>query len=220
MAFKTNTKNSVSVSAIQNEQGNLEVLPLAGQFFEFVLFLEDNNFFSYTKLLEKRPEELYFFTNVNARKKTSSDLIASTILKSEIAFTSSKNLFGVLRVHCNATFPINLHLNFDAVDVNWRYYVIAGNNFQNLTVDGTLANINFIKKQTDQKLADKTFEAIDSNFPGCNLFVFESEGVIPYSQRGIKDIRLINSDTKKTLIDHLPNPGYSENGIKIINTLN
>jgi len=215
-----NNKSCSNVFVALQQENDVPVQTAISDFFEFLVFVADNNFVSYTKLIPAEPGKVYCYSNVTAAGKPSANLIPSLVSKSQINGYGNKNVFGVIRVYCNTAFPIKLNLNFEAADVNWRYYLIANNNFKNLAIDGKLAKITFVKTEVDANTKDEVVNAINSNFPGANLSIFQSQKAIPYQQLGIKNIQLINADNNSVLINHLPNPGFKENGIKIINTLN
>lgn len=221
LLFSNSQQSTVSVFTALNDKEKPFIAPASDISFDFFVFLINPDFAAYSKLPVKKAEEIYLFSTKNVDSKNPSRLISSAIKKPQQTLARNKPLFGLVQIFFTGTFPISYTLHFEAAEATWKYYLLANNNLPNLTINGSSAGIDFARsKKTGKDQADQVAEAINNNFPGSNLLVFESQAPIAYQKSGRKDIQLINADKNSILINHLPNPSFNENGIKIINIQN
>jgi hypothetical protein len=208
------------VIAKLNDSDQLLSPPPANAAFDFYLLLSNPDFFTYTSPLPDSTSKAFQFTNRDAKSKPLTALLSSSIPKPQPSYVDGKPVFGIVRIVADATFPMTYSLSFKAANLKWRYYLIAGSNLNNLSIDGTTSDIKFIKTTSGGKpVGDKIYDAITSNFPDASLSIFESEKEVSLRQAGRKSIQLINTSNNVVLVPNLPNPALRENGIKIINTL-
>ena len=208
------------VIAQLNELDKLQSTPPSSAVFEFYLLLRNPDFITYTSPLPNTTNDAFLYTNRDSKSKSSITLLTSSIPKPQPSYVNGKPVFGLIRIVPDAAFPVTYTLGFKAANLKWRYYLIAGNNLANLSIDGTTANIKFIKTNAGGKpVGDKIYDAISSNYPDAGLSIFETEKEVSLRQVGRKNIQLINTSNSVVLVPHLPNPALKENGIKIINTL-
>jgi hypothetical protein len=219
LIFNNKDRSSVSVYQPVDEKGKGTLQPGDDVSFNFLVFLDTPDFISYTRLPGKQPGEVLLFSNVGVNDQSSVKLLPSTIAKPAVGLSNGRHLFALIRIVYTKPFPGNFVLEFEANEVMWKYYVVMGSNAKKLSVDGSAAAISFREAKAAKTSSDGVYKAIANNFPGATISLYESEIAVPFRQAGRKNIRLINSD-KNILIDHLPNPGLKENGIKIINTIN
>lgn len=217
--FNNNDSSNVSVYAPVDEKGKLLAEPKDNTSFSFFVFLLQPGFVSYTKLPARQADQLFLFTNVDENNNSTEELKVSIMSKQGVNTSGNRFAFGLVKIVYVKPFNEHFALKFEANDVTWKYYLVANSSSKKLLVDGSAADISFKETKGTKVSSDKVYNAMVNTFPNANISLFESEAPISYQQLGRKNIRLVNSD-KSILIDHLPNPGLNENGIKIINTIN
>ena len=205
------------VAGKQNEDGSFLTGAEETLEFDFFIFLSEKDFLIYTELLPKDPGKVYLLSNQAAGGKQAETITPDVIQKPKT--TIHKPLFGILRIRKNRPAPAHFTLHFEAAAIKWRYYLMADTANADLRVDGRLSEVSFRAAHGDGNAADdRIAQSIRGRYPGHTLLIFESDNAVPYRQWGRKNIQLINSRNNAVIVDHLPNPTFTDNGIKIINT--
>ncbi|WP_405205111.1 hypothetical protein [Aquimarina sp. LLG6339-5] len=110
--------------------------------------------------------------------------------------------------------PINFKAVFGAKSVKWKYYFVSNTEDIDVSLESRDNQISFNELVVDENTTDQIINSIQLNFPNTQVKIFESEDLVPYSNKPIKNIKLLqNGDV---LINHLPNPRVEQQGIQII----
>lgn len=217
LLLKNDEQGRLRVVAKQNEDGLFSAEGEQTMVFEFFIFLSENDFLIYTQLPPKKPGEVYLFSNQNSGGKQAQTLTPDVIQQPKT--TNTKPLFGILRISMDSFVPADFTLHFEAKAIKWRYYLMADATNADLRVDGRLSELSFRATDADGSAADDHIaQSIRGRFPNHTLLIFESDKAVPFRQSGRKNIQLINGRNNVVIVDHLPNPTFTDNGIKIINT--
>ncbi len=103
---------------------------------------------------------------------------------------------------------------FKSKSVKWKYYILSSTEASTLAIKDRGERLIFSELENQEAAADNIVNALKSNFPDSQLFVFESSTAIHYSDKILKNIQLIKNENM--IIKHLSNPGISDKGIQII----
>lgn len=103
---------------------------------------------------------------------------------------------------------------FKSKSVKWRYYFVSNPGTTGLDVKERNGQLTFNEVILQDERSDQIATSIRLNFPGTQLVVFESDTSIPYSNKAIKNIQLLQNEN--VVIKHLPNPDAIDHGIQII----
>ncbi len=105
-------------------------------------------------------------------------------------------------------------IQFAAKAIQWKYYFISNTDDPNITLESRDEQISFNEMIISENTTDQIVTSLRLNFPNTQIKAFESKDLVPYSNKPIKNIKLIkNGDV---LMSHLPNPKEEQNGIQII----
>jgi hypothetical protein len=217
--FRLSIKNKSGLIIFADEEitgGSSQIKSAPNEAFDFLIFVNDTWFFTYTSLIPKKEDQIYLFSNI----KGEANLKLTVEPLSRFNIRETRSVFGIIRLCFNFTPPASFILNFKARKLKWKYYVLTTPAIANPVVDSSLPGILFIKQTPDKQATDTISDVLVSRFPTAIVSVFESDKEIALNQAGKKGIRLKNSINNMIVINHLPNPGANENGIKIINLLN
>jgi len=214
---KTDAWGLTIFKANSPQTGVFATMPSADIAFDFLVFMNDSQFYHYTTLAAKKNDEIYLFTNQNANKKNTATLLSSVVSAAEVSDTIDRPLLGIIRLRLNYRLPATLTLKFLARSLKWSYYIVTGASRAGLVVDGKLSGILFSKKESAETSADAIVTALTNNYPVAKVSSFESDKAIAFNSQGRKNIQLKNGSTNSVIIKHLPNPSLYDNGIQIIN---
>lgn len=110
--------------------------------------------------------------------------------------------------------PIKFKAVFGAKSVKWKYYFVSNTEDTDISLESRDNQISFNEVVVDENTTDQIINSIQFNFPNTRVKIFESKDLVPYSNKPIKNIKLLqNGDV---LINHLPNPRAEQQGIQII----
>ncbi len=213
LLLNSSQQGRLEVVALQKENGSPMAAVPQPLLFRFFVSVAEKDFLIYTQLPAKKRGETYLFRN-DPSDRNQPLKITPTV--AQTARPANNACIGVLEISKTNASPVAFTWHFEAAAVTWRYYLIAAQNASNFIVDGKLSDITFKKPSASAAADDSIAKAILQNNPGTNLFVFESDKAIPYRQTGRKNIQLINGTNNTVIINHLPNPDFTDNGIKII----
>jgi hypothetical protein len=217
--FRLLVKNGVEFiifSAGEENEASSQIKPAPDQPFDFFILATDNQFSTYTRLIPKKDDDIYLFSN----QKDKPDLKLTVVSKSQFNIQGSPQIFGLMRLTFNSPSSASFTLKFEAPIVKWKYYVLTNTTIPNPVIDGSIPGVAFIKQNSDSQKNDSIAGTLAAGFPAAIISVFESDKAIPLNRTGKKNIRLKNSLNNMIIMNHLPNPNAQENGIKIINLFN
>lgn len=203
-------------------------LPLSeGTKLSFFLDLQNPCFKNFTALDEPSAGNMHLFSNtISKESSNTTDKDEETLSHDEISRAQAgadHTPFALVEIQVTKDTPIQgkkFVVHFNALEFSWQYYLIAPNSDNNYTIDDTATNgteeIEFIKEGIDSALADtdKVASALLDKFPKQKMLRFTSTNKVAAHAIGRKNIQLKRGNN--TLIQHLPNPPTSDQGIKII----
>ncbi len=185
--------------------------------FVFYVFPTSNNIREYTDTSGFEDGKMILFTNEGLESNTSllsqSKKEQEGIYKGFPAMASIKIIEREVISSATISTPVYRAV-FNTKSIKWKYYFVSSLSTSDITIKTKNEQLSFNKLKTEETTSDQIVNALELNFPNHQIFAFESNNTIPYSDTPIKDIRLIQGDT--IFIKHLPNPQTEDEGVQII----
>ncbi|MHA7056530.1 hypothetical protein ACWGOQ_0004880 [Aquimarina sp. M1] len=209
--------SGVKVFAPVLEENNHTVNLGGDDVFMFYIYPISTRIQEVTDLSEIESGKMLSFSNQEQRIG-SSELITTQVSQKGIfcGFPALANVVLVgNKINTNSTDPSTKYsVVFKAKSVQWKYYFVSNTNGSIITLESRDEQISFNEVDIDENSSDQIVTSIRLNFPSTQIRVFESRDLVPYSNKPIKNIKLIkNGDV---LMSHLPNPKEEQRGIQII----
>ncbi len=214
LLYRSSGDGSIVILSVDNEVSDLLKSIPTNPGFTFFIVMNDPGFVHYTRPPDIKAGEILYYSNSEKGSDSPGELYQSSIKFSGDEWPGTVKLYGLVTIFNNEFFTDRFIVPFKAAGSIWKYYLVTNTNAGNLIIDGSKAGITFEKKT---EASDNVLKAVTSSFATAGTSVYVSAGEVPFQDKGIKNIRLVNADSNTVLISHLPNPGLKENGIKIIN---
>ncbi len=177
----------------------------------FYVFPKSNEIIEVTKIEEAEDNTMMLFTNKTIGLEVNE--LTSQIVKKEEAVcvfqALAKITINTSKINTDVAVPA-YQIPFKSKAIKWKYYFITNTNDKSLEITTRNEQLNFDELNFD----DEKATALKFNFPGAKIKIFESRGLIPITKKPLKDISLLQD--KGILINHLPNPKISDQGIQIL----
>ncbi|WP_299897917.1 hypothetical protein [uncultured Aquimarina sp.] len=199
-------------------QGNIGFQPLS----------EDDNFTFYIYPTSDTTQEITDFSKIDEGhmisfsnqdlSENSQELVSSQVAKEGVfggyPALGSIHIIGHKINLTSLEEPIIFKAVFGAKSVKWKYYFVSNTEDTDISLESRDNQISFNEVVVDENTTDQIINSIQLNFPNTQVKIFESKDLVPYSNKPIKNIKLLqNGDI---LINHLPNPRAEQQGIQII----
>lgn len=210
----------------KTEKGIKVLAPMSQKNGGFQSLSEDDNFTFYIYPTSDITQEVTDFSEIDESHMISfsnQDLKSQELVNSQVVKEGVFEGYPALgRIHIighkiNLTSleqPINFKAVFGAKSVKWKYYFVSNTEDTDISLESRDNQISFNEVVVDENPTDQIINSIQLNFPNTQLKIFESKDLVPYSNKPIKNIKLLqNGDV---LINHLPNPRAEQQGIQII----
>jgi len=215
------SSTGIQVKTAIDEANGTPLLSLAeGTKLAFVLTIQNPSFSSFTALDGPATGHIHVFSN-NTKQATLShseiskkDVVVDPMTFALVEIQVTKGLFS------NLDQAQKFVIHFKAVEHLWKYYLVASPSNNDYHIESSSMNgleaITFEKALVDNTLVsqDKVAKALLDKFPNHTTYLFTSTHEVPSYANGRKNIQLKRG--KNTLIQHLPNPSVSDQGIKIL----
>ena len=220
------TGNGIKLIAPCDESNNPFISMSPDITLSFLMKLENPELKGFTALPALGNEAVYRFHNENINAVGEASLDQGEMDMYQVETADYDPVFGIIEIENNGSVPAVMHessnytITLSARQEIWKYYLIVKDNTHDWSViDDENQPITFQKTDLNQNEPedDSVADAIKSQFPGSQRFLFESDQAISYRSDGRKNLQLKKG--MNTLIEHLPNPSFLSNGIKIIKFL-
>lgn len=191
--------------------------------FHFLLKLQNSKMEAYTDLPALTDGCIYQFDNAGADTIGETELDQGEVALSSVERPDHSPVFGQIAIHVNDSIPTTsgtsstFHITLSAREETWKYYLVVEDDTYDWSVtDADEAAVTFT--ETDLNLNDPTNDRIamklKEQYPDNQRYLFTSDTAIPYQGEGRKNLQLIKD--AGTIIEHLPNPSFLDNGVKVI----
>ena len=212
----------IQVKTAIDDASEMPFLPLSeGTKLSFFLDLQNPCFKHFTALDEPSAGNMHLFSNTTNQETLSHSEI------SKVQAGVDQAPFALVEIQVKeGLFPTPIQekkfvIHFKAVELLWKYYLVAPNLNNDYTIDGGSSTngteaITFQKALVDGSLAtqDQVAKALLDEFSNQTTYLFTSTNKVASQAIGRKNIQLKRGEN--TLIQHLPNPPTSSQGIKIL----
>lgn len=210
------TGNGVMLLVPMEESGVARLNLLSKEVLTFEVFSQSNDFHAITDLSDLADGEILGFSNAGLP-------VGQTELPS--VPTGGKGpqngllMVATVKIHLSKKLltideAVQYKIAFEARSEKWRYYFVTDNETTDLRVEDRSENLQFNNLDLEGGSPDKIGTALNANFPEANVFLFESETAIPFSDQVLKNLQLFRDG--HVLIKHLPNPETKDAAVKII----
>ncbi len=119
----------------------------------------------------------------------------------------------------NIPFEANYPIVFQNKEETWQYYILGNSDFEGseLTIENGRINrgATFEFEEAIEETSGNIHNRLKAAFPSSKIFKIASKSPIPYLKKVKTGLKLKKED--ELLIENLPNPSPSNQGIEIIN---
>ncbi|WP_299183387.1 hypothetical protein [uncultured Aquimarina sp.] len=212
----------------KTKKGIKILAPMSRRNGDFPPLSEDDNFTFYIYPTSDVTQEVTDFSEIDEGNmilfsnqdlpENSQELVSSQVVKEGIfggyPALGSIQIIGHKINLTSLEQPIKFKAVFGAKSIKWKYYFVSNTEDIDISLESRDNQISFNEVVVDENITDQIINSIQLNFPDTQVKIFESKDLVPYSNKPIKNIKLLqNGDV---LINHLPNPRAEQQGIQII----
>lgn len=208
-------------------QGNIPFIGITDVTkFSFYMKLRETAFDSYTDLtIFPAPDtnEMYGFNNQSVR---SGELLYEPVKRPDADLpVNTASVFAIIDIYVDQISadlgnPSRYTIDFTAKKITWNYYFITNKYHQkDLAVEMDDNTITFSEDKDVN--SDSIGRELLETYPDNEIYLFRSDTEVSYQQQGRKNIVLnvyerVNDPNPDIPIEHLPNPGLYDNGVKVL----